>query len=156
MTILAPLKEAPNTDGIDPDYMVEAKEKMHIAASSNEAEKNVTGCLEKYLHSNRVVNEELWTEAKTYGDIQLMPFVDYSSLISWKTIAICIFGTEVISAKYLMKTDDDAFVRVDEVLASINRVNVIHGLFYGLINPDSQPHQNPDSKSKLGRRLKSL
>ncbi|GJT85006.1 beta-1,3-galactosyltransferase GALT1, partial [Tanacetum coccineum] len=107
-------------------------------------------------HNNRVVNEELWTGAKTYGDIQLMPFIDYSSLISWKTIAICIFGTEVISAKYLMKTDDDAFVRVDEVLASINRVNVIHGLFYGLINPDSQPHQNPDSKSKLGRRLKSL
>ncbi|GJS20844.1 beta-1,3-galactosyltransferase GALT1 [Tanacetum coccineum] len=92
------------------------------------------------LHNNRVVNEELWTEAKTYGDIQLMPFVDYSSLISWKTIAICIFVTEVISAKYLMKTDDDAFVRVDEVLASLNRVNVIHGLLYGLINPDSQPH----------------
>ncbi|GJW20739.1 beta-1,3-galactosyltransferase GALT1 [Tanacetum coccineum] len=71
-------------------------------------------------HNNRVVNEELWTEAKTYGDIQLMPFVDYSSLISWKTIAICIFRTKVISVKYLMKTDDDAFVRVDEVLASLN------------------------------------
>nr|GEW55342.1 beta-1,3-galactosyltransferase GALT1 [Tanacetum cinerariifolium] len=98
------------------------------------------------LHKNRVVNEELWNEAKTYGDIQLMPFVDYYSLISWKTIAICVFGTEVISAKYLMKTDDDAFVRVDEVLASLNRVNVSHGLLYGLINSDSQPHRNPDSK----------
>ncbi|PWA50628.1 Concanavalin A-like lectin/glucanase superfamily [Artemisia annua] len=98
------------------------------------------------LHKNRVVNEELWNEAKTYGDIQLMPFVDYYSLISWKTIAICVFGTEVISAKYLMKTDDDAFVRVDEVLASLNRVNASHGLLYGLINSDSQPHRNPDSK----------
>ncbi|GJR24528.1 nucleolar complex protein 3 [Tanacetum coccineum] len=76
--------------------------------------------LNVYKNNNRVVNEELWTEAKTYGDIQLMTFVDYSSLISWKTIAICIFVTEVISAKYLMKTDDDAFVRVDEVLASLN------------------------------------
>ncbi|KAK1415929.1 hypothetical protein QVD17_31717 [Tagetes erecta] len=98
------------------------------------------------LHKNRVVNEELWNEAKTYGDVQLMPFVDYYSLISWKTIAICIFGTEVISAKYVMKTDDDAFVRVDEVLASLKRVNVDHGLLYGLINSDSQPHRNPDSK----------
>jgi beta-1,3-galactosyltransferase len=98
------------------------------------------------LHKNRVVNEELWNEAKTYGDIQLMPFVDYYSLISWKTIAICVFGTEVISAKYLMKTDDDAFVRVDEVLASLNRVKASHGLLYGLINSDSQPHRNPDSK----------
>ncbi|XP_023742999.1 beta-1,3-galactosyltransferase GALT1 [Lactuca sativa] len=98
------------------------------------------------LHKNRLVNEELWNEAKTYGDIQLMPFVDYYSLISWKTIAICIFGTEVISAKYVMKTDDDAFVRVDEILNSLNRINVTNGLLYGLINSDSQPHRNPDSK----------
>ncbi|GJX53906.1 proteasome activator subunit 4 [Tanacetum coccineum] len=65
-------------------------------------------------------------------------------------------STKVISAKYLIKTNDDAFVHVDEVLASLNRVNMIHGLLYSLINPDSQPHQNPDSKSKLGRRVKSL
>lgn len=45
-----------------------------------------------------------------------------------------------------MKTDDDAFVRVDEVLASLKRINVDHGLLYGLINSDSQPHRNPDSK----------
>ncbi|KAL8533812.1 hypothetical protein ACS0TY_010000 [Phlomoides rotata] len=44
------------------------------------------------LHKNQMVNEELWNEARTYGDIQLMPFMDYYSLITWKTIAICIFG----------------------------------------------------------------
>lgn len=43
-------------------------------------------------HKNQIVNEELWKEAETYGDIQLMPFVDYYSLITWKTLAICIFG----------------------------------------------------------------
>lgn len=43
-------------------------------------------------HKNQMVNEELWKEVQTYGDIQLMPFVDYYSLITWKTIAICIFG----------------------------------------------------------------
>ncbi|XP_042482961.1 beta-1,3-galactosyltransferase GALT1-like isoform X1 [Macadamia integrifolia] len=98
------------------------------------------------LHKNQMVNEELWNEAQTYGDIQLMPFVDYYSLITWKTIAICLFGTEVVSAKYVMKTDDDAFVRVDEALASLNRINVTHGLLYGLINSDSQPHRDPNSK----------
>ena len=45
---------------------------------------------------NEVVNEELWNEARTYGDIQLMPFVDYYSLILWKTIAICIYGVYLI------------------------------------------------------------
>ncbi|CAN6549170.1 unnamed protein product [Malus baccata var. baccata] len=98
------------------------------------------------LHKNQIVNEELWNEAQTYGDIQLMPFVDYYGLITWKTLAICIFGTEVVSAKFVMKTDDDAFVRVDEVLASLNRIKVNRGLLYGLINSDSRPHRNPDSK----------
>ncbi|KAK4402995.1 Beta-1,3-galactosyltransferase GALT1 [Sesamum angolense] len=97
-------------------------------------------------HKNQMVNEELWNEARTYGDIQLMPFVDYYSLITWKTIAICIFGTEVVSAKFIMKTDDDAFVRVDEILNSLRRTNVTHGLLYGLINSDSEPHRSPDSK----------
>ncbi|TVU11947.1 hypothetical protein EJB05_45559 [Eragrostis curvula] len=98
------------------------------------------------LHKNEVVNEELWNEARTYGDIQLMPFVDYYSLILWKTIAICIYGTNVLSAKYVMKTDDDAFVRVDEVLASLHRVNTSHGLLYGRVNSESQPHRDPYSK----------
>ena len=42
-----------------------------------------------------MVNEELWNEARTYQDIQLMPFMDYYSLITWKTIAICIFGVKI-------------------------------------------------------------
>lgn len=54
--------------------------------------------------------------------------------------------TEVVSAKYVMKTDDDAFVRIDEVLTSLNRVNRAHGLLYGLINSDSRPHRSTDSK----------
>ncbi|XP_051204079.1 beta-1,3-galactosyltransferase GALT1 isoform X1 [Lolium perenne] len=98
------------------------------------------------LHKNEVVNEELWNEARTYGDIQLMPFVDYYSLILWKTIAICIYGTNVLSAKYVMKTDDDAFVRVDEILSSLHQVNISHGLLYGRVNSDSQPHRDPYSK----------
>ncbi|KAJ4832964.1 hypothetical protein Tsubulata_010136 [Turnera subulata] len=98
------------------------------------------------LHKNQLVNEELWTELQTYGDIQLLPFVDYYSLITWKTVAICIYGAEVVSAKYLMKTDDDSFVRVDEVLTSLSRANVSNGLLYGLINFDAQPQRSTDSK----------
>ncbi|KAA8530373.1 hypothetical protein F0562_005082 [Nyssa sinensis] len=98
------------------------------------------------LHKNQMVNEELWKELQTYGDIQLMPFVDYYSLITWKTLAICTFGTQAVSAKYVMKTDDDSFVRVDEVIASLERANVTHGLLYGLINSNARPHRNPDSK----------
>jgi len=121
-----------------------------------------------------MVNEELWNEARTYGDIQMLPFVDYYSLITWKTLAICIYGvntiitklhfsipcfssfsvlncvlcdqTSAVFAKYVMKTDDDAFVRVDEIRSTIKQLNVSNGLLYGRIDSDSSPHRNPESK----------
>ncbi|XP_057853396.2 beta-1,3-galactosyltransferase GALT1 [Cryptomeria japonica] len=98
------------------------------------------------MHKNKQVNEELWKEARTYGDIQLMPFVDYYNLITLKTIAICIYGTKVVQAKYIMKTDDDAFVRVDAVLSALNETKVTRGLLYGRISFDSQPHRSEESK----------
>ncbi|KAG8071185.1 hypothetical protein GUJ93_ZPchr0006g41863 [Zizania palustris] len=98
------------------------------------------------LHTHLMVNKELWNEAHTYGDIQVLPFVDYYSLITWKTLAVCIYGTSAVSAKYLMKTDDDAFVRVDEIHSSVKQLNVTRGLLYGRINSDSGPHRNPESK----------
>ncbi|KAM7277891.1 hypothetical protein ACFE04_005025 [Oxalis oulophora] len=97
------------------------------------------------LHKNSQVNFELWREAQAYGDIQLMPFVDYYSLISLKTIAICIMATKILPAKFIMKTDDDAFVRIDEVLSNLKE-KPSDSLLYGLISYDSAPHRDKDSK----------
>ncbi|KAL5541458.1 hypothetical protein UlMin_009168 [Ulmus minor] len=97
------------------------------------------------LHKNKQVNYEMWREAQTYGDIQLMPFVDYYSLISLKTIAICIMGTKILPAKFIMKTDDDAFVRIDEVLSNL-KGKTSNALLYGLISFESSPHREKDSK----------
>lgn len=74
-----------------------------------------------------------------------MPFVDYYSLLSLKTIAICIMGTEILPAKYIMKTDDDAFVRIDEVLSSLNG-KASDGLLYGHISFESSPHRDKENK----------
>ncbi|OAY69800.1 putative beta-1,3-galactosyltransferase 16 [Ananas comosus] len=97
------------------------------------------------LHKNKQVNLELWQEAQIYGDIQLMPFVDYYSLITLKTVAVCILGTRILPAKYIMKTDDDAFVRIDEVVSILKKSDP-HGLLYGLISFQSSPHRDEDSK----------
>ncbi|XP_074307349.1 hydroxyproline O-galactosyltransferase GALT3 [Silene latifolia] len=97
------------------------------------------------FHKNAEVNHDLWREAQAYGDIQLMPFVDYYSLISLKTIAVCILGTKILPAKYIMKTDDDAFVRIDELLASL-KTKTTNGLLYGLISFQSAPHRDKESK----------
>lgn len=97
-------------------------------------------------HANKQVNKEIWREAVTYGDIQLMPFVDYYNLITIKTIAICVFGTEILRSKYIMKTDDDTFVRVDEVLSVLNKRQEKKGLLYGSLEFDSWPHRDPNDK----------
>ncbi|KAK4265960.1 hypothetical protein QN277_026943 [Acacia crassicarpa] len=97
------------------------------------------------LHKNNIVNVELWREAQAFGDMQFMPFVDYYGLITFKTIAICILGTKIIPAKYMMKTDDDAFVRIDEVVSNLKR-KPSEGLLYGLISFKSSPHRNQDGK----------
>ncbi|CAO2838391.1 unnamed protein product [Amaranthus hypochondriacus] len=97
------------------------------------------------FHKNAEVNLDLWKEAQAYGDIQLMPFVDYYSLISLKTIAVCILGTKILPAKYIMKTDDDAFVRIDEVLSSL-KGKATSGVLYGLIAFQSSPHRDKESK----------
>ncbi|KAF5183815.1 Hydroxyproline o-galactosyltransferase galt3 [Thalictrum thalictroides] len=97
------------------------------------------------LHKNMQVNLQLWKEAQTYGDIQLMPFVDYYSLITFKTIAICIMGNKILPAKYVMKTDDDAFLRIDEILSNLKGKDS-KGLLYGRISVESAPHRDRDSK----------
>ncbi|EPS61313.1 hypothetical protein M569_13485, partial [Genlisea aurea] len=98
------------------------------------------------LHKNQMVNKELWREATIYRDVQLLPFVEYYSLLTLKTIAICISGSEIVSANYIMKTDDDSFVRIDGILNSLRKANASRGLFYGHMNFNSLPNRDPTDK----------
>ncbi|KAH8934907.1 hypothetical protein BDL97_17G004700 [Sphagnum fallax] len=45
------------------------------------------------MHHNHHANKELWNEAVTYGDIQILPFVDNYDLIVFKTVAVCMYAT---------------------------------------------------------------
>ena len=47
---------------------------------------------------------------------------------------------------YIMKTDDDTFVRVDEVLRGLRNRRKRKGLLYGLIEYNSQPRRDPTDK----------
>jgi hypothetical protein len=44
-----------------------------------------------------------------------------------------------VTAKYIMKTDDDTFVRVDKVLAEIKATSVGQGLYMGSMNEFHRP-----------------
>lgn len=63
--------------------------------------------------------------------------------------------TKILPAKYIMKTDDDAFVRIDEVLSSL-KGKAANGLLYGLISFESAPHRDKDSKWYISTEVSIL
>jgi hypothetical protein len=58
-----------------------------------------------------------------------------------------LFGqTKGVKAKYMMKTDDDTFVRVDAVLSAIRKTNHTRSLLLGYIEFTSEPNRDTESK----------
>ncbi|KAJ1288156.1 hypothetical protein BS78_02G068600 [Paspalum vaginatum] len=91
------------------------------------------------LHGRKEVNVELKKEAEFFGDIVFVPFLDNYDLVVMKTLAICKYGIHVVSAKYVMKCDDDTFVRLDLVANEIKKVPSGRSLYMGSMNIQHKP-----------------
>ncbi|KAK1266795.1 putative beta-1,3-galactosyltransferase 19 [Acorus gramineus] len=94
------------------------------------------------LHGRKDVNVELKKEAEFFGDIVIVPFMDSYDLVVLKTVAICEYGINEVSARYIMKCDDDTFVRVDSVLSEIKKVSPGSSVYVGNINYYHKPLRN--------------
>ncbi|KAG6493882.1 hypothetical protein ZIOFF_048885 [Zingiber officinale] len=71
------------------------------------------------LSPRKELNAALKKEAEYFGDIVILPFMDHYDLVVLKTIAICEFGVQNLTAQYIMKGDDDTFIRVDVIMRRI-------------------------------------
>ncbi|KAJ6816194.1 hydroxyproline O-galactosyltransferase GALT6-like [Iris pallida] len=91
------------------------------------------------LHGRKEVNIELKKEAKFFGDIVVVPYMDSYDLVVLKTIAICEYGLRIVSAKYVMKCDDDTFVRIDSVMEEVKKVPSERSLYVGNMNYYHKP-----------------
>jgi hypothetical protein len=91
------------------------------------------------LDGKKEVNEELKKEAEYFGDIVIVPFMDSYDLVVLKTIAIAEYGVRVVPAKYIMKCDDDTFVRLDSVLDQVKKVQTGKSIYVGNINYYHRP-----------------
>ncbi|KAF3437110.1 hypothetical protein FNV43_RR19863 [Rhamnella rubrinervis] len=91
------------------------------------------------LHARKEVNVELKKEAEFFGDIVIVPYMDNYDLVVLKTVAICEYGVRRLSAKYVMKCDDDTFVRVDAVMDEAKKVPDDRSLYVGNINYYHKP-----------------
>ncbi|OEL33004.1 Hydroxyproline O-galactosyltransferase GALT6 [Dichanthelium oligosanthes] len=91
------------------------------------------------VNGRREVNEDLMKEADFFGDIVIVPFVDSYDLVVLKTIAICDYVARVVPAKYVMKCDDDTFIRLDSVMAEVKKISDDKSLYLGNMNYYHRP-----------------
>ncbi|OAY81813.1 putative beta-1,3-galactosyltransferase 20 [Ananas comosus] len=94
------------------------------------------------LNPRKEVNAVLKKEAEYFGDVVILPFIDRYELVVLKTVAICEYGLLIgmpsqvhnLSAAYIMKCDDDTFVRVDVVSRQIKKIASGRPLYMGNLN----------------------
>ncbi|GJN23679.1 hypothetical protein PR202_gb11345 [Eleusine coracana subsp. coracana] len=85
------------------------------------------------------VNEDLKKEADFFGDIVIVPFEDSYDLVVLKTVAICDYVANVVRAKYVMKCDDDTFVRLDSLMAEVKKIPEGKSFYLGNMNYYHRP-----------------
>ncbi|KAJ1266381.1 hypothetical protein BS78_08G146900 [Paspalum vaginatum] len=86
------------------------------------------------LSHRKEINAALKKEAEYFGDMVILPFIDRYELVVLKTVAICQYGVQNVTADYIMKCDDDTFVRLDIVLQQITTYNRSIPLYLGNLN----------------------
>ncbi|XP_052148277.1 hydroxyproline O-galactosyltransferase GALT6-like isoform X1 [Oryza glaberrima] len=91
------------------------------------------------LNGRKEVNAELKKEAEFFGDIVIVPFMDSYDLVVLKTVAICEYGVRVVSARYIMKCDDDNFVRLESVKDELKKIPRGKSLYVGNMNYHHKP-----------------
>jgi hypothetical protein len=94
------------------------------------------------LNGRKEVNVELLKEAEFFGDTVIVPYMDNYDLVVLKTVAICEYGARTAGAEYIMKCDDDTFVRVDAVIKEANKVADGKSLYVGNMNYYHKPLRN--------------
>ncbi|KAJ4973288.1 hypothetical protein NE237_006462 [Protea cynaroides] len=94
------------------------------------------------LNGKKEINVEVKKEAEFFGDIVIVPFMDSYDLVVLKTVAICEYGVHTVSANYIMKCDDDTFVRIDAMLTVLKEATEVSSdmsIYVGNINYYHQP-----------------
>lgn len=91
------------------------------------------------LNGRKEVNEDLKKEADFFRDIVIVPFADSYDLVVLKTVAICEYAARVVSAKYVMKCDDDTFVRLNSVMAEVRKIPDGKSFYLGNLNYYHRP-----------------
>ncbi|KAG5094501.1 hypothetical protein JHK84_050089 [Glycine max] len=94
---------------------------------------------ERMAHGRKDLNMEIKKEADYFGDIIIVPYMDHYDLVVLKTIAITEYGIRSVAAKYIMKCDDDTFVRIESIISEARKVGSGRSLYIGNMNYHHRP-----------------
>ncbi|TVU45592.1 hypothetical protein EJB05_05082, partial [Eragrostis curvula] len=117
-------------------------ERMALRRSWMSSVRNSSSTVARFfvaLNSRTEVNADLKKEADFFGDIVIVPFVDSYDLVVLKTVAICDYVAHVVLAKYVMKCDDDTFVRLDSLMAEVKKIPEGKSFYLGNMNYNHRP-----------------
>lgn len=76
---------------------------------------------------NTTIQDELSTEQSLYQDLIIANFIDSYDNLTLKTMSMLEWMKDYCNqSEYLLKTDDDMFINVGNLLAFVGRIEVSH------------------------------
>ena len=97
------------------------------------------------------INAASSAEAEQYKDLIVMPYEEHYDRIGLKVVGMMSFGTRDVQARFVMKCDDDTYVRVEDVLKRIHKEARAERLYMGSIYFGGGPHRETSSKWYVSR-----
>jgi len=83
------------------------------------------------------------------SDVVEMHDLDSYAALTNKTVHLLEWSLQNTRARYVMKVDDDVFLRVNDVLHELESPASSPPLFWGRVHKHSTPNRNPQSKSYI-------
>lgn len=97
--------------------------------------------------NNSALQQQLKQESTKYGDIIQQDFVDSYQNLTLKSIMLLRWVNEYCpNVQYVLKTDDDMYINVPNLLTTLIRLPVKSNVMYGVLFRKATPNRHPSAK----------
>ncbi|GBN07739.1 Beta-1,3-galactosyltransferase 1 [Araneus ventricosus] len=97
--------------------------------------------------SNAILQQQLEQESSQYSDIIQQNFVDSYQNLTLKSIMLLKWVSEFCpDVQFVMKTDDDMYVNIQNLMYSLKRFPIKSNVIYGVLFKKAKPDRNPRAK----------
>lgn len=94
-----------------------------------------------------MLQQEVQQESEKYTDIIQQDFVDSYQNLTLKSIMLLKWVTEYCpNVQYVLKTDDDMYVNVPNLVSTLVRLPVKSNVMYGVLFRKAKPNRHPSAK----------